>query len=291
MSNSLSDAPAATMILLSYNQADIISDSITSLLNQECDPLEILISDDCSDDMTWEKIVEVVSGYRGPHTIRLNRNAENLGLIKHFNKCISIASANIVIACGGDDISFPCRAKKIVDKFNETNALLVFSDVDKYSLNDKSLADRILVRPPSFYINRSAFTGATSIALYVGASAAYHKDLFAKYGYLNDESVYEDLILGFRASLEGRAEMITEKLVQYRIGGMTTNHAMRTTDLTNLTHRISETKKHISVYKIRLRDVFKLRGKHIHLIPVIVFYLIKRRFRLLRLKLLLKLLY
>ena len=112
MSNYYPYMPVATMVLMSYNQADVISESIKALLDQECEPVEIMISDDCSSDKTWDRIVEAVSGYDGPHIIRLNRNRENLGLIKHYNKCFSMASADIVIVCGGDDISLPNPCKK-----------------------------------------------------------------------------------------------------------------------------------------------------------------------------------
>jgi len=281
--------PVATMVLMSYNQADVISESIKALLDQECEPVEIMISDDCSSDKTWDRIVEAVSGYDGPHIIRLNRNRENLGLIKHYNKCFSMASADIVIVCGGDDISLPTRAKKIIDKFNETNALLVFSDVDKYALNHRSLANQILISPPKFYNKRSAYIGAKSIALYVGASAAYHKDLFVKYGYIEDDSVYEDLILGFRASLEDRVEMINEKLVQYRIGGISTNHLACLGKEADIAYRITEAKRHMCVYRVRITDIIMRKREYLYLIPLIVFYLLKRSVRLLRLKLLLKL--
>ena len=58
--------------------------------------------------------------------------------------------------------------------------------------------------------------------LYLGATGAWHRGLYDKYGQINEGS-YEDLVMGFRAALEGKVQIIPEKLVIYRMGSGITN--------------------------------------------------------------------
>ena len=69
---------------LTYNQEKYIEDSLKGLFSQTYSPLEIIISDDCSTDKTFEIIQKFVSEYKGPNKVIINRNEKNLGLIKHF---------------------------------------------------------------------------------------------------------------------------------------------------------------------------------------------------------------
>jgi glycosyltransferase involved in cell wall biosynthesis len=112
-------APAAglrvSIIMLTYNQQDFVADAIRAALAQQCEPVEILISDDCSPDGTWEVIQQVVKGYAGPHTVRLNRNPRNQGVNAHLWSCVQRTSGDIIVAAAGDDISEPDRVRRIID--------------------------------------------------------------------------------------------------------------------------------------------------------------------------------
>lgn len=246
---------AATAVVMTYNQEAMASSAVLSILNQNCEPIEIIISDDSSSDQTWSIILSLTQDYQGPHKIVLNRNEKNIGIIAHYNQCFEMASCDIIIICGGDDISAPSRAQILIDEFRKTNSLLVFSDVDKYSLNTKEAADHFLRKPPNFYHDHSAWSAAGSFSLFVGAAAAYHKDLIRKYGPIQKTTIYEDVVLGFRAALEGRVSMIPEQLVKYRLGGLSTKK-QRQGDITlQLDRETKIAKQSLDVIVQRIRDV------------------------------------
>ena len=244
----------ATMIIMTYNQEDYVADAVTSLLEQDCRPVEILISDDASTDRTWEIIQEVTRDYQGPHRVTLNKNARNLGIAQHCNKCVEIAPGEALILCGGDDISVKSRAATILDTFEREKALLVFSRVDTKRLNDVKTASTFLKEPPTLYRTHDPKDVLPSMALYVGATGAYHRDLFRKYGSLPTVDCYEDLILGFRAALEGRIVMIDQELVHYRLGGITTRGKNNLSKLQKIERKIRENKRHTIVLQQRLLD-------------------------------------
>ena len=57
----------------------------------------------------------------------------------------------------------------------------------------------------------------------MGATGAWHRDLYEKYGPI-EEGAYEDLVLGFRAAIEGKFCVLNEPLVTYRLGFGTTSN-------------------------------------------------------------------
>src|SRR5688572_20785087 len=109
------ERPLVTFYVITYNQSRFVREAVESALAQTCSPIEILLSDDCSTDDTFEIIQETVKGYSGPHTIILNRNERNLGLSEHLNRIHELASGALIIAADGDDVSDPQRTKRCVE--------------------------------------------------------------------------------------------------------------------------------------------------------------------------------
>src|SRR3954465_11256485 len=105
--------PLATMLLLCYRQQTTVADAIAAALAQTCSPLEIVISDDASDDGTWQAIEQAVEGYAGPHRLVLNRNPVNLGIGAHLNRMVGLSTGELLFIAAGDDISLPARCERV----------------------------------------------------------------------------------------------------------------------------------------------------------------------------------
>ncbi|MBK9785786.1 MAG: glycosyltransferase family 2 protein [Betaproteobacteria bacterium] len=106
--------PLVTFALFAYNQEKYIREAVVGALQQDYSPIEIIISDDCSTDKTFEIIQELSEEYEGCAKIILNRNKKNVGLIGHINKVMDIASGELVIVAAKDDISLSDRVSKNV---------------------------------------------------------------------------------------------------------------------------------------------------------------------------------
>lgn len=210
---------SACLLLLTYNQNKFIKEAVTSVLQQECEPLQIVISDDASADSTFEIVKQVVGSYTGPHEVILNKNDSNMGLIGHLNKCIELSDAEYFIGAAGDDISVPLRVDRILKKMRAKDALLVHSLVQPIDEMGLGITAAPHLLNPIFFKDYKLSDVATATTLYIGATVGWHKLLFSKYGKIKFTDVYEDLILGFRAALEGRIEFIDEALVKYRMNG------------------------------------------------------------------------
>jgi glycosyltransferase involved in cell wall biosynthesis len=90
-----------SVIIPSYNYGHFLIEAVESVLRQTYLPDEILLSDDASTDNTYEIMKIYAKKY--PKLIKLNRNAENLGIEKHFNTAVSKTSGDFVCFLGADN--------------------------------------------------------------------------------------------------------------------------------------------------------------------------------------------
>lgn len=241
-----------TLILFTYNQEKFVSQAVNAALSQKCDPIEILITDDCSNDKTFHIVQDTVKNYKGPHKVLLNRNDKNLGLSRHIDKAHELSSGEVIIGAAGDDISHPNRCQKIIDCFESNNPLLVFSYADVIDGNGQTSSHGY--SNATLYKSNDIIEIARSGSLYLGATGAWHRNLYDKYGSL-EENAYEDLIFGFRAALEKKFHILHEPLVTYRLGfGVTSKDSFFENTESFRRKRIQSLKVIKAVYAQRLKD-------------------------------------
>lgn len=240
--------PLVSMILLSFNQKRYIQAAIEGAFSQTYTPLEIILSDDCSTDGTFAIMEEMAQNYCGPHKVVLVRRPHNLGLIRHLNESMTIASADIFVLAAGDDISLPHRVETIVRTFVDSRgALLVHSDAIAIDA-DGRIGE--VQKPPVPDQNAGLEAMATASAIYVGATGAIHRDLINFFGAIAEDSAFEDLVMGFRANLLGGMRHITQPLVHYRTGVGLSSFGLRETRFSELRTRYAQ----IMVATLRQRE-------------------------------------
>ncbi len=207
------DRPLVTFALFAYNQEAYIREAVEGAFAQTYSPLEIILSDDCSADRTFEIMQEMAAEYRGPHQVRVRRSMPNLGLIKHIDAVAQMANGRIIVMAAGDDISLPHRVDRLAQVFLlNRSAHAVLSDfevIGTAAKRDRGLRTSRVVPTTELLISAG---GAQ-----IGATYAYSRDSFEKFGPIAPGVTDEDRILPFRASLLGKVFYLHEVLVQYRI--------------------------------------------------------------------------
>jgi len=108
------DRPLVTFALFAYNQESFTREAMAGALAQTYSSLEIILSEDCSTDLTFKIIQEMADIYRGPHRVILSRNPINLNIGGHVAHVFDKASGEIIVATAGDDVSAPYRTATIV---------------------------------------------------------------------------------------------------------------------------------------------------------------------------------
>ena len=121
--------PLVSLIITSYNRADLVEKAIQSALKQDYANLEIIVSDNCSSDNSDA----VIKRYCNDPRINYVRNENNLGMLLNFKKATEkIATGKFVTYVSSDDYlindSFISEA---IAKFSLDENLVIYSGVSK----------------------------------------------------------------------------------------------------------------------------------------------------------------
>jgi hypothetical protein len=170
---------------------------------------------------------QMAAAYRGPHTVRLNRNPANLGIVRHSNHIWRLSAGSLLTTCGGDDIAEPNRVERLVETWRAGagKVLLVHSSVMQIDEDGRELGLRLPAKITTE--NPSAKDIVVTGVNGIGATTLYDKRLIDFFGYLPEACRVEDGPMFFRAALLGEIAYVDEPLVRYRVGGMSSRHHMK----------------------------------------------------------------
>jgi glycosyltransferase involved in cell wall biosynthesis len=125
-----------SIALCTYNGARFLREQLQSLANQTLLPFEVIITDDCSTDNTFEIIQE----FSNVLNIKYFQNEISLKVTKNFEKAISLCSGDIILMCDQDDLWHADKLAKIHQYFQEnSDKVAVFSDADLVNEKGESL--------------------------------------------------------------------------------------------------------------------------------------------------------
>lgn len=208
----MSNTSTASILLLCYRDAPYIRDALASALAQTV-PCEIIVSNDCSDDGTFEIAQEMVANYRGPHRVSVRRNAYNLGVAGHVNAVLPLTGGDIVVMMAGDDVSYPHRVASILEAFQQRpQAMALGSDFDGIDEAGRPREVSFRRRPEVFGLDYYVSVGRL-IGL-LGATLAFRREVFERFGPLRGP--IEDNALSLRGALLGECLNLRQRLIQYR---------------------------------------------------------------------------
>ena len=210
--------PLVTFALFAYNQEAYVREAVEGAFAQTYEPLEIILSDDCSTDRTFEIMKQMAADYRGPHRVLARRNEINLQTALHVQSVAAIMSGELKVVAAGDDISRPDRVLRLTRSWVEqgrvpvvlhSHAMLVYENGETMSQIAKSrVKDDATVGIDWFVLHQRN----PSLA----PTAAYARRLFDGFPTLIGGSVIEDGPMVMRGMLSGTFACVPEPLVMQR---------------------------------------------------------------------------
>jgi glycosyltransferase involved in cell wall biosynthesis len=158
--------PLVSICVPTYNRAVFLQESLQTIRAQDYIPLEILISDNCSDDETEEVCHKIV---RVDPRVRYVRQARNIGLYANHNFCVDESRGEFLCFFHDDDRRDSCIVSEYVSfLFQYPEVGIVCSDWEL--INDAG--ERIGVRDHKVkpimsgleYIEQTLRSGRSAIA-------------------------------------------------------------------------------------------------------------------------------
>jgi len=99
--------PLVSVIIPAYNHEKYIQETIFSIINQTYNKIELLIIDDGSNDLTYDKICELENlGKKRFVRFDFIRH-ENMGVIDTLNKLIGMTNGDYIFLTASDDVAAP----------------------------------------------------------------------------------------------------------------------------------------------------------------------------------------
>jgi glycosyltransferase involved in cell wall biosynthesis len=216
------ERPIVTFAIFAYNQERYIREAVQSALAQTYEPLEIILSDDCSSDRTFEIINKLASEYNGTHRIVINKTERNIGTIDHIVTVARKSSGQLIIVAAGDDISDANRTEETVNRWLQSRACVVQSHYREMNAEGELTASGLgQMVSPTIQKWFSASDGLVSekgiYPTIIGCAAAYEKQFLADIPLNNRKCLNEDALTTILCILKGRKiETINLNLVSHR---------------------------------------------------------------------------
>ncbi len=199
--------PLVSVVLCTYNGEKFLAPQIDSILSQDYQPLELIISDDASGDGT----AGVLKRYENTPGVHIFYQDKNIGLTKNFAFAAAKAKGELIAFSDQDDVWMENKIQALVDAID--NSPLVYSDsllVDEtgQSMN-KKLSDL-----------KKMYTGDDSRGYILYSCVWGHgmlitRELLEKSLPMPDE-IHHDIWIAFQAFLNGGIKYLDEVLTHYR---------------------------------------------------------------------------
>lgn len=214
--------PLVSIALATYNGEKFIRQQMDSLLAQDYPNLEIVVSDDCSQDSTWE----VLQNYAlKDNRIKLLPREKNVGYVNNFIRVFMACKGELISPCDQDDIWYPNKISRLVAEMGD--ASLIYCNNRFINENNESLGIRSSDKIKMISGNDSRkILFCTSIC---GHAMLFRKQLISLTDKL-EKAPYIDWMVAYIAMENGYISYLDEVLVDWRQHSKSTTYHVRTSD-------------------------------------------------------------
>lgn len=199
--------PTISIAMATYNGGRFLPEQLRSLAQQALRPNELVVTDDGSTDGTPD-LIEAF-GASAPFLVRVHRNSERLGVLRNFEKALSLCSGDIIFLSDQDDVWLPDKIKTVVAEFEAHPEALVI-------LNDKIITDENLVPSGSTMLTNIRGFGSPDGNFVAGCCAAFRRQwLDFTLPIPEGPPAHDSWLLGLAHRL-GKVRIIEQPLQYYR---------------------------------------------------------------------------
>lgn len=209
--------PRVSVMVITYNQSDLIEETIASILAEPRYPnLEIVIADDCSTDNSRNVLATLRAKY--PDIIKLVLNEKNLGITGNSNAAFFGTTGDLIAVMGGDDLFLPGKIQAQVSQFLADKELAlsyhpveIFEHTTGQTLAITDQKKHLTKRSVYDVIDKGGIAGASSMMA--------RRTACPSYGFDERLPVVSDWKFAIDVAFNGRVEKLEGVYGKYRKSG------------------------------------------------------------------------
>lgn len=236
-----------SVIIPIYNAQETISDTISSVLNQTYQDVEVVCIDDCSTDESVQIIEDFVASNQNIRLIKQEKNAKTSAA---RNRGIHAASGELILPLDADDTIDPTYCEKIASCFKFNPSLTVVYSL-AYKFDETNRWDWEL---PSYDVRTLCFENM------VFCSAAYRKASWEKLGGYDEKMIsgLEDweFWLNMSRRIGQSFYRIPEPLFNYRQSQQSRNSVVSNKSRNIEIYKYVRKKHLFFILKVKIRSLF-----------------------------------
>lgn len=193
-----------TIFTPTYNKFDTIYQTIKSVLDQDYNEIEYIVSDDGSSNFPYEDIVHYIEKHKRPNikSYKVLNNNNNVGTVKHINNILKKASGDLFVPLAGDDIFKDSNVvSRIVERYVTKGFKVLTTSRVKYNHNGQ------MIRYMPHYLSRQMiekkmskakeqhklFTECKMMDFASGSAMTYEANFLREMGYFDEKyRLWED---------------------------------------------------------------------------------------------------
>ncbi|WP_139459898.1 glycosyltransferase family 2 protein [Aeromonas veronii] len=207
--------PKVSVMIITYNQEALISETIESVINQNYENIEIIVADDASTDNTPAIINEYAKRY--PGVVIPVLNSTNLGITGNSNAAFFSCTGELIAVLGGDDLFLNGKIQSQVELFRDPNVVLSYHPVEIFlhqtneTLFITNMVEREKINDVYDLITKGGIPGASSVMVRRSACPSH--------GFDPQFPVVSDWIFFIEVALQGKISSLSEVYGRYRKHG------------------------------------------------------------------------
>lgn len=242
-----------------YNGEQYLRETLDSLLVQDFENFELIISDNASEDSTQEICLEYANR---DSRIRYYRNEKNLGACWNFNRVLQLASCEYFMWAAHDDLRKSSFISKMVTQLQRDSRISLASCL----VDHINMSSQYVGRPNQMYtktigeslrrcVNRMLWRGYGNLIYGVFRTERLRQACPMKPLYKNYLS-HTDIIFLFEIAITGDVILVPEILVHKRVGGVSWQRMdISLTDFIAIQwHRLNRLLSFLSRHQMNLLD-------------------------------------
>lgn len=218
------ELPLVSVVIITYNSADTILETLDSVKQQSYEKIELIISDDCSSDNTIPLIEDWINNneYRFVRAIVL-KSLKNTGVCANFNRAIDIANGEWIKGLAGDDI-FEINAIEEYVRFvlsNQSN--ICFAKMKTFGINEEANKKHFnylekLYKYLKLPTREQQYKASLKRHILPGPGIFYRKDFWNSIGRFNEKYPFaEEYDFQLRVLNNSKIDFLDQYLIDWRI--------------------------------------------------------------------------